>query len=57
MMIFPLIRGTEGVFLIRLLSDIEGWENERSLFNPPHPSLLPPGEKGLLASSPLRGED
>ncbi len=24
---------------------------------PPHPILLPPGEKGLYTPSPLRGED
>jgi len=28
----------------------------KSLVVPPHPNLLPPGEKGLFAPSPLRGE-
>jgi hypothetical protein len=27
-----------------------------NLMYPPHPSLLPPGEKELFAPSPLRGE-
>jgi len=33
---------------------LEAWE--KSIILPPHPNLLPPGEKGLFAPSPLRGE-